>query len=60
MDGILVGIILAGAFVFTVKSFIKIYKGETSCSCGECSCTAKDISSCKTFQPLNKHNSKYG
>ncbi len=58
MDVIIVGMIVAGAVVFTIKSFIKIYKGETSCSCGECSCTAKDISSCTRLQSLDKNNSK--
>lgn len=43
MDSIIVGIIVIGAVIFSVKSFIKIYKGEGDCSCGEgCSCSSKN------------------
>ena len=33
MDNILVGIIVAGALVFCIRSFIKTYKGEGGCNC---------------------------
>ena len=42
MDLIIVGIIVAAALVFTVRSFVKIYKGDEKCGCGGCSCDAKD------------------
>jgi len=43
MDLIIVGIIVAGAVFFSVRSFIKIFKGKGDCSCGiGCSCFSKD------------------
>ncbi len=46
MDMILVSIIVAGALFFTIRSFVKIYKGEKKCACGgckqECSSSIKD------------------
>ena len=38
MDAIIVGVIVTAAVVFTLRSFVKIYKGEDSCQCGGCSC----------------------
>lgn len=53
MDSVIVLIIVAAAVGFTVRSFVKIYKGEQGCSCGDCSCTSK--SSCdQGVQILNK------
>ena len=43
MDLIIVTLIVAAAVGFTVKSFLKIYKGEGGCSCdagGSCSAKA--------------------
>jgi hypothetical protein len=45
MDILIVAIIVAGAIVFTVKSFLKIYKGEKSCDCCS-SCTGDTTNSC--------------
>ncbi|MCF6247247.1 MAG: FeoB-associated Cys-rich membrane protein [Desulfobacula sp.] len=42
MDLLIVSIIVAIAIGFTLKSFVKIYKGEDSCGCGGCSCSSKD------------------
>ncbi len=42
MDLIIVGIIVTAAVIFSVRSFIKIYKGEGSCSCnGGFNCSFK-------------------
>ncbi|MBC2703424.1 FeoB-associated Cys-rich membrane protein [Desulfobacula sp.] len=42
MDEIIVGIIVAGAVAFTIKSFINTYQGKKSCDCGTgCSCASK-------------------
>lgn len=41
MDVIIVGVIVSAAVFFTLRSFIRIYKGEDSCSCGGCSCRSK-------------------
>ncbi len=45
MDLIIVGIIVAGAILFSVRSFVKIYKGEGGCDgCGTgSSCTSNDL-----------------
>jgi hypothetical protein len=34
MDNILVGIIVAGALIFSIRSFIKTYRGQGKCNCG--------------------------
>ncbi len=42
MDLLIVGIIVAGAVIFTVRGFIKVYKGEDRCGCSSgCSCPSK-------------------
>lgn len=39
MENIIVGIIVAAALVFSIRSFIRIYKGKESCGCGSsCGC----------------------
>jgi hypothetical protein len=40
MDALIVAIIVAAAVLFTLKSFIRVYKGEQRCSCGGCSCAS--------------------
>ena len=34
MENLIVGLIVAGALVFSVRGFIKTYKGEGDCGCG--------------------------
>ncbi|NOX33191.1 MAG: FeoB-associated Cys-rich membrane protein [Deltaproteobacteria bacterium] len=42
MDKIIVGIIIAGAVIFTIKSFINTYKGKKSCNCSDgCACSSE-------------------
>jgi hypothetical protein len=51
MDIVIVGIIVAGAVIFSVRSFVKIYKGEGDCSCGTgCSCSSKNL--CNSDFPI--------
>lgn len=51
MDLIIVFIIVAAATGFTIRSFIKMYKGEGGCSCDAgCSCSEKD--SCSRDFPI--------
>ena len=51
MDSIIVGVIVIGAVIFSVRSFIKTYKGEGDCSCSEgCSCFSKN--SCNSDFPI--------
>jgi len=61
MDIIIVGIIVIAAVLFSIRSFIKSYKGEGGCSCGDgdrsSCCSSKEISSCETSQSLDKNNS---
>ena len=54
MDEIIAGIIVAGAIVLTIKSFIKTYQGNKSCGCStKGSCISKQ--SCHLdFRMLNK------
>jgi len=44
MENLIVWVIVAGALGFTIKGFIKTYKGEGGCGCsGSCSgCTGRD------------------
>jgi len=44
MENLIVWIIVAGAFVFTIRGFIKSYKGDGGCGCsGSCSgCVGRD------------------
>jgi len=45
MDLIIVGIIVSGAILFSVRSFVKTFKGEGKCGCGTgcCSCSSKNL-----------------
>ncbi|MFH2060027.1 MAG: FeoB-associated Cys-rich membrane protein [Pseudomonadota bacterium] len=53
MDSLIVGIIIVGALIFTVRGFIKAYKGESSCNCGGCSRASKE--NCNVdFPVINK------
>jgi hypothetical protein len=57
MDNILVGIIVLAAVIFSIKSFIRTYKGQGGCNCSPgCSCPSRDSQdSCgqnKTFNIL--------
>jgi hypothetical protein len=38
MDNMLVGIIVMGALIFCVRSFIKTYQGQGKCNCSSGSC----------------------
>ena len=39
MDMIMVGLILAGAVFFTLRSFVRIYRGQKACNCSAgCPC----------------------
>jgi hypothetical protein len=51
MDNFIVGIIVAGAVMFTIKRFLKIYKSVGSKGCGECSCSSKE--NCKSDFPVS-------
>lgn len=43
MDNILVGIIVAAAVFFSVRSFIRTYKGQGGCNCAQGTCkTSQD------------------
>ncbi len=54
MDLIIVGIIVTGAVFFSIRSFIKMYKGEGDCGCGTgCSCSSKDLCN-PDFPVVNK------
>lgn len=59
MDNILVGIIVAMALLFCIRSFVKLYRGQGGCNCssGNCSsgsgCGAKDkTGQCSQGQPF--------
>jgi hypothetical protein len=58
MENILVGLIVGGALVFSLRSFIKIYKGEGDCSCGSaCGCSSAEQQNCgKTSPFIQKKN----
>jgi hypothetical protein len=57
MDNILVGIIVALALAFCIRSFIKIYRGQGGCHCSS-GCGGKGkTGQCSQVQPfkiLNK------
>ena len=42
MDQILVALIVAAAVAFTIRGFIRAYKGEGGCKCSGCSCSSKN------------------
>ena len=51
MDLIIVFIIVAAAVGFTIRGFLKMYRGEGNCGCGNgCSCSDKDA--CGTEFPI--------
>tara|TARA_B100000614_G_scaffold79270_1_gene70756 strand:+ start:1016 stop:1195 length:180 start_codon:yes stop_codon:yes gene_type:complete len=37
MENLLVGLIVAAALAFTVRSFVRMYKGKGECGCGSAS-----------------------
>lgn len=37
MESIIVGLIVIAAVVFSIRGFVRIYKGDGGCSCGEAS-----------------------
>ncbi len=45
MDNVIVGIIVAGAIVLSIRSFVKICRGEGGCGCetGCSSCSSNDL-----------------
>ena len=47
MDTIIVGIIVAGAVFFTIRTIVSTLQGKKRCGCSEeCSCTREKASSC--------------
>ncbi len=54
MDNILVGIIVAMALLFCIRSFIKIYRGQGGCNCSSgSSCgTREKTGHCSQVQPF--------
>lgn len=50
MDTFIVAVIVAVALGFTIRGFVKIYRGEERCSCGGCSCGSN--SSCPKDFPV--------
>ena len=41
MESILVGVIVGGAVIYSLRRFVKIYRGEKGCSCSNgCSCSS--------------------
>lgn len=47
MENIIVGLIVAAALAFSVRSFIRIYRGKGGCSCGDgCGCSTSEKSCC--------------
>lgn len=53
METILVGIIVALALAFCVRSFIRIYRGEASCGCGSsCECSPDKKECCGHHSPF--------
>lgn len=41
MDVLIVSVIVAIAVGFTLRGFVKIFKGEDRCNCGGCSCSSQ-------------------
>lgn len=55
MDLIIVGLVVGAAVIFSLRSFVKIYRGEGGCSCsGGGSCASK-ASCCKTPFMVDKN-----
>lgn len=47
MENIIVGLIVAAALVFSVRSFVRIYKGNGSCGCSDgCGCSPSEKDCC--------------
>lgn len=42
MDTFIVTLIVALAVGFTIRGFVRAYKGERQCSCTGCSCASKE------------------
>jgi hypothetical protein len=60
MDNILVGIIVAGALFFCIRSFVRTYRGQGECNCSSgCGCSSREkqisCSQGRPFKPLNKN-----
>lgn len=56
MDNIFVGIIVAMALLFCIRSFVKLYRGQGGCNCSSgcgCGCGIKDKTGhCSQGQPF--------
>ncbi len=47
MENLLVGVIVAGALAFCIRSFVKLYKGEGECGCASsCGCSVSEKACC--------------
>lgn len=47
MENLIVGLIVAAALFFSVRSFIRIYNGKGSCGCGDsCGCDTSGKACC--------------
>jgi len=46
MENIIVGLVVAAALIFSLRSFVRIYKGDGACGCG-CACSPLDKACCK-------------
>ncbi|MCP4721527.1 MAG: FeoB-associated Cys-rich membrane protein [Desulfobacteraceae bacterium] len=52
MDNILVGIIVAAAVFFSIRSFVRTYKGEGGCNCSRSCSSGKKNGNCNQSQPF--------
>ena len=52
MDSVIVGIIIIGAVFFTIRSFIRTYKGESDCSCKNGCSSCSFMGSCRADFPI--------
>ncbi|MCG8636364.1 MAG: FeoB-associated Cys-rich membrane protein [Desulfobacterales bacterium] len=47
MENIIVGVIVALALGFSIRAFVRIYKGEGECGCGSsCGCSPSEKECC--------------
>ncbi|MCG8683697.1 MAG: FeoB-associated Cys-rich membrane protein [Desulfobacterales bacterium] len=47
MESLIVGLIVAAALYFCIRSFVKTYKGEGECGCGTgCACSPSEKANC--------------
>ncbi|MBU0971415.1 MAG: FeoB-associated Cys-rich membrane protein [Proteobacteria bacterium] len=53
MDTILVGIIVAMALIFSIRSVIKTYRGQGGCNCSSGCATKGKEGQCAQGQPFN-------